>query len=265
MNEIQIIPPTAIESQERAQVDMQIATAKRYPRSLSAVKETMLSFATLDVETAQGCFYTLKGRKGGDGKPIQGPSIRLAEIALASYQNIKAQVRVISDDGKFITAQAMVFDMQNNIAISREVQRRVTNKDGIRYSDDMIATTANAACSIALRNAIFSVVPLALVNPVYHEAKKLAVGDAKSLVERRASCLEKFAKMNIDKETVCRIVEVRKPDDIQLEQLELLIGYFTALRDGQTTIDELLGKVEADKKDPLKEAFEAEAGTEVEG
>lgn len=238
----EIVPSTAIEAQERAQVDTQIATAKKYPRQLSVVKETMLSYATLDEETAAGCFYTLPNRKGGDGKPIQGPSIRLAEIALASYQNVKAQVRVIADDGKFITAQAVVFDMQQNIAISREVMRRVTTKDGKRYSDDMIATTSNAACSIALRNAVFSVIPLALINPVFHAAKRLAIGDGKSLTQRRAGCLEQFAKLGIDKETVCKIAEVRKPDDIQIEQLETLIGYFNAIKDGATSVDEILGK-----------------------
>jgi hypothetical protein len=234
-----ITDTSALGQIERAQIDMQIATARRYPRQLSLVKQRMLSFATLDEETAAGCFYTLPARKGGDGKPLQGPSVRLAEIALSCYQNIRAASRIVEDDGKFITAQGVVHDLENNVSISIPVRRRVCNKDGIRYSDDMIATTGNAACSIALRNATFRVIPLALVKPVYEAAKKLAIGDSKSLVQRRAASLDHFSKLGISKEKVCESLGVRSPDDIQLDHLEILIGYATAIKDGDTSVDEI--------------------------
>jgi len=224
---------------ERAQIDMQIATARRYPRQLSLVKSHMLSFATLDEETAAGCFYTLPGRKGGDGKPLQGASVRLAEIALSCYQHIRAGSRIIEDDGKFITAQGVVHDLENNVVISIEVKRRVTTKEGKRYSDDMIATTGNAACSIALRNAAFRVIPMALVKPVYEAAKRLAIGDGKSLVQRRAASVDHFAKLGISKEKVCETLGVRSIEDIQLDHLEILIGYATAIKDGDATVDDI--------------------------
>jgi len=236
---VEVIDSSAISHLERAEIDMQIATARRYPRSLSAVKNRMLSYATLDEETAAGCFYTLPGRRGGDGKPIQGPSVRLAEIAISSFQNIRAGSRIIEDDGKFITAQGVVHDLENNVVISINVQRRVTKRDGGRFSDDMIATTGNAACSIALRNAAFRVIPLALVKPVYEAAKRLAVGDAKSIVQRRAASLDHFAKMGVSKEKVCECLGVGKPEDIQLDHLELLIGYANAIKDGDTSIDDV--------------------------
>lgn len=235
---------------ERAQIDMQIATARRYPRQLSLVKQRMLSFATLDEETAAGCFYTLPGRKGGDGKPLQGPSVRLAEIALSCYQHLRAGSRIIEDDGKFITAQGVVHDLENNVVISIEVKRRVTSKTGQRYSDDMIATTGNAACSIALRNAAFRVIPLALVKPVYDAAKRLAIGDAKSLVQRRAASIDHFGKLGISKEKVCEALGVRAVDDIQLEHLEILIGYATAIKDGDVSVDDIFNpKTESVKSD----------------
>ena len=127
-NDLEIMANDAIGSIERAQIDVQIATARRYPRTLSKVKERMLSFATLDEETASSCFYTLPARRGGDDKPIQGPSVRMAEIALASYQHVKAGSRIIADDGKFIVAQAVVHDLENNVSVSIEVRRRVTSK-----------------------------------------------------------------------------------------------------------------------------------------
>ena len=229
---------SALSVLERAQVDIQIATARRYPRQISLVKQRMLSYATLDEETAAGCFYTLPARKGGDGKPLQGPSVRLAEIAMSSFQHISAGSRIISDDGKFITAQGVVHDLENNVRVSIEVKRRVTTKDGRRYSDDMIATTGNAACSLALRNAAFRVIPLALVKPVYEAAKRLAIGDAKSLVQRRSACVDHFSKLGVPKERIFFAVGVRGVEDIQLDHLEILMGFATAIKDGDTTVDE---------------------------
>lgn len=245
-SQLEVVDSSALEQMERASIDVQIATAKKYPRELSRVKAQMLSFATLDVETAAGCFFTLPGRKNGDGKPIQGPSIRMAEIAISTYQNLRAGARVISDDGKIITAQGVCHDLQNNVCISVEVKRRVTTKDGRRYSDDMVVMTGNAACSIALRNATFRVVPLALVKPIYEAAKKVAVGDAKTLATRRADALAHFEKMGVKRESVLAVVGAKGVEDVGLEQLETLIGYANAIRDGDTSVDEVFSpKIDA--------------------
>lgn len=240
---LEIIPENgAIGQLERAQIDIQIATARRYPRSLSQVKQRMLSFACLDEETAASCFYTLPARKGGDGRPLQGPSVRMAEIAISCFQHVRAGSRIIDDDGKFITAQGVVHDLENNVVVSIEVKRRVTTKQGQRYSDDMIATTGNAACSIALRNAALRVVPAALVKPVYEAAKALAIGDGKSLVQRRGDAIEYFGKRGISKEKIAAALEIRSCDDITLEHLEMLIGFKTAIKDGNATVDEIFGE-----------------------
>jgi hypothetical protein len=234
---MEIVQNDAIASIERAQVDVQISTARKYPRTLSKVKERMLSFATLDEETASSCFYTLPARRGGDDKPIQGPSVRMAEIALASYQHVKAGSRIISDDGKFLTAQAVVHDLENNVAVSIEVRRRVTSKSGARYSDDMIAVTGNAACSIALRNAVFRVVPRALITPVYEAAKRVAVGDVKSLTSKRAQIIARLKQMGAKDAAILAAVGADKIEDIDLAKLEVLIGLGTAIKDGEITLE----------------------------
>lgn len=234
---VEVVANDALASIERAQVDVQIATARKYPRTLSKVKERMLSFATLDEETASSCFFTLPARRGGDDKPIQGPSIRMAEIALASYQHIKAGSRIINDDGKFLTAQAVVHDLENNVAVSIEVRRRVTGKSGNRFSDDMIAVTGNAACSIALRNAVFRVVPRALITPVYEAAKRVAVGDVKSLTSKRAQIIARLKQMGAKEAAILAAVGADKIEDIDLAKLEVLIGLGTAIKDGETSLE----------------------------
>jgi len=161
----------------------------------------------------------------------------MAEIALASYQHVKAGSRIIADDGKFLTAQAVVHDLENNVAVSIEVRRRVTSKSGARYSDDMIAVTGNAACSIALRNAVFRVVPRALITPVYEAAKRVAVGDVKSLTSKRSQIIARLKQMGAKDAAILAAVGADKIEDIDLARLEILIGLGTAIKDGEITLE----------------------------
>lgn len=233
--EAELMPPTtALEAQERAQVDMLISTAKRYPRSLSQCKAKALQLATMDPDTAAECFYKLT--RGG--KVIEGPSIRLAEIIGSTWQNIRAGSRTIAEGETTVTAQAFCHDLENNVHFAREVDRRITHTDGRRYNDDMIATTRNAACSIALRNAIFTVIPKAYVKSVYDAAKKVAVGDLKTLAERRGKAMDHFNKLGIDNARIFHTLGVKGVDDIGLDQLEILTGLKTAISDKETTLDE---------------------------
>lgn len=233
-NGFELVAPTALEAIERANVDIQISTAHKFPRSLTVSKQKMLDLATLDQETAESCFYKLNRQ----GKSIEGPSIRLAEIAAASYGNLRYGARVISNDGKKITAQGFCHDLESNVLAAVEVSRRITDREGRTYSEDMQIVTGNAACAIALRNAMFKVVPFALVKPIFESAKRAAVGDIKTLAERRTAMLKKFAAMGVNEKRVCATVGKVGVDEIGLPELETLIGLHNAVRDGEQTVDE---------------------------
>lgn len=227
----------------RAEVDIQISTAKRFPRNLATVKDAALTMATLDEETAAGCMYALP--RGG--KTIEGPSVRLAEIMLNAWGNVRADARVVDVGQREITAEGMCWDLERNIAIRCQVKRRITDSKGRRYNDDMIVTTGNAASSIALRNAVLKVIPLAMTKVVYRQARLVAVGDAKTLATSRASMVEYFGKMGVKPEQVSHAVERPSIEDITLDDLATLKGIATAIREGGTTVDEAFPPLESDK------------------
>jgi hypothetical protein len=230
----QVVEPGTLATLAKAEVDIQVATAHRYPRSISRFKHEALALATLDEETAASCFYCLS--RGG--KDIEGPSVRLAEIVGSAWGNLRYGARVVNEDSKFITAQGVCHDLEKNIAATVDVQRRITDRNGRRYSDDMIVVTANAACSIALRNAIFKVVPFAVVKSIYEQAKLVAIGNAQTLVGRRTKAMERFAKMGISQERVLASVGKNAIDDVDLDDLQKLTGTRTAILEGTTTVDE---------------------------
>lgn len=233
----------ALEQQTRGEIDVQIATAKRYPRSIRTFMQTALEMATLDEDTAEACFYALPR----DGKTVEGPSVRLAEICASAWGHMRAQSRIVSEDERFITAQAGAWDMQNNVAFAFEVRRRITTSEkkkagqvipSKKYSDDMVVVTGNAASSIALRNAVFKVIPSAYWRPVYLKCREVAVGTAETLADRRAKMLAYFQKMGVTNARVFEVLGVPGIEDVTLDHLGTLKGLATAIKDGDTSVDE---------------------------
>ncbi len=251
--EVEVISPSSLELIQRAEIDLQISTAKKYPRDLARVKSKMISFATLDEETAESCFYTLPR----DGKTIQGPTVRLAEIAVACYTNLRAASRIISNDGRVITSQAACHDLENNTLISVEVQRRITTKQGKTYSEEMQVTAGNAANAIAFRNAVFKVVPGALIRPVYEAAKAVAVGNASTLSSKRDKMVKRLNAMQVPTIRILSRLGKSSVENIDLADLEVLIGLGTAIRDGDTTVDEAFPENAHDERLDRKMADQA--------
>ena len=241
---LEVTTHSAVEAITRGEIDVQIATAKRFPRSLKTFKDRALEMATLDQDTAESCIYALPR----DGKTIEGPSARLAEILASAYGNMRIEGRPVDDDGRFITARGTAFDIQNNVLIAFETKRRITSKNGKRFSDDMVGVTSNAATSIAIRNAVLKVVPKAFWGPVYEACRQVAVGDASTLVKRRDTMLTYFLKLGVIHEKVFRLLEVKGVEDITLEHMGTLKGLATAIKEGDTTVDEAFAGPTRDPK-----------------
>ena len=235
------VQSAALEVMERAQIDVMIKTAKLYPRpEIAIIRQRMLSLATIDEETAESCIYTLKrwDKEAKENKLIQGPSIRLAEILTVCWQNLRAGARCVDNDGRKVTAQGLCFDAENNVMMFAEASRRITTKEGRPYSEDMQLATAMACCSIAKRNAVFQVVPFALIKPVYEEIKKVVTGNVSTLVTKRDKLFKRFYALGVEKERILGVIGRESLESVDLEDLALLIGLGTAIKDKEMSIEE---------------------------
>lgn len=215
----------------KSEIDMQIATAHKYPRSIKRFRNNVQDMVTISEAVAQECIYAIPR----DGKVIEGPSARFAEVVASAWGNSRAGARVVSDQGDFVTAQGVFHDLEQNVAITYEVQRRITNKSGKRFSPDMIGVTANAACSIALRNAILKGIPKAFWSDMYAGARQCAMGDVKTLPTRRAEAFKLLMGYGISKEQVFAKLGIPGEEDIGQEELVILRGIVTAIKEGDTT------------------------------
>lgn len=243
--EIQIIEGTAVEiveAQERAAIDMQIATAKKYPRNLRRVMDNSIVIATINKETAESCRYA---KPVGD-KIINGASVHLARIICQQYGNIRVQQRIKSIEHKSIIAEAVAFDLEANYAVSVEARRSIITKTGNRYSDSVIETNAMAILAIAERNAILKVIPKSITDQVYKEAFKFAYGDlsnnAKLLKERERIFKEFKNTYGIEEDDVVRCIGLNTKEAITAENIPDLTGILQSLKDKEITKEDLLAK-----------------------
>ncbi len=253
--EVQIINSSeALEALNRSDIDIQVQTAMRYPKhstpdqiNFALVKAE--SFALVDSETAESCFYRLEreDKKTGQKSIIEGPSIRLAEIIANSWGNIRIATRIVGNDGKFITAQGACHDLESNVIQVVEVKRSICTSKGFTFSADMQVVTGNAAASIARRNAILAVIPQAIFKNLYAKIKTKAIGDVQNNLEnRRAKMLKTYALAGVNSEMLCKHLGVQAVEDITAEMVVNLASLWNALRDGQTTIEETFKKPAAE-------------------
>ena len=243
---LQVVAPTpaqlvaSLDRAERANIDIQVSTAKQYPRSISRCANNAVAIATMDKDTAQSCGYALP--RGG--KPITGPSVHLAKIIAQQYGNLRAEAKVVEITDKQVVSRGTAWDLENNYAVSFEVRRSIVGKNGNRFSDDMITVTGNAANSIAYRNAIFGIVPKSITDKAYKAAQHLITGDLsdeEKLIKRRDGAIKHFTDTyGITEEEVIKLCGKQTVNQIQADEIALLLGFAQSLKDGDTTVEELM-------------------------
>ena len=258
MEIVQVNQAEMLQAINRSEVDMQISTAKAYPRDVQAAIKRIEDLASSDRETAEDCFYVL--RRGGEA--IEGLSVRMAEIIAGAWGNLRVQARIIGNDGKTITAQAVCHDLETNFAVSVEVKRRITDKQGKTYSEDLQVVTGNAACAIAFRNAVLKVVPKAITKKAINNIKQVALGKALDVETSRQNCIANFAKLGVTTEMLCQYLDIKSAEEIGKEQIFELRATWNAIKEGTTSVQETFIQPQEEKRIAEKAKSKAQGAKE---
>jgi hypothetical protein len=267
----------------RAEIDSMVATAKMYPRKLAKIKQDIEGLACMDPETAESCFYSLP--RGG--KAIVGPSVRFAEIITYCWEHIRVESRVSLVGETKLTCEAVAWDMEKNISVRKTVDRKIVDKYGKKYKEDMIIMTGNAGCAIAERNAIFKLIPPAVLKNTMDKIKKKAMEGFGDLEKSRSSALKYFEDNGIPAEYVLAKVDKRRITELTEEDIFVLRSLISSAKESSkdlkayfdmddkimTTSEEVFsgggGKRLSDvkkpaKKKPAKKKVESESEPEPE-
>lgn len=251
-DEVSIVRPdsAALEALTKSEIQQQLDAAHRWPRDTRGFVDEAVNLACYSRETAESCTYTLfrkeKDEKGAwVDKPITGPGVRLAEIVAPTWGNLHVASRIIEEGPRTVTAQSIAWDLEKNLRLGVEVQRGIVTKKGDRYGDDMIRVTMMAAMSIAFRNAVFRVIPRALVNAIWEDTKAFVRGDTKDLPDRRDRALAWFAKRGLPIERLLARMGVGSIEALTEEHCDVLSGLCTSLKSNMITMDEAFPVVQA--------------------
>lgn len=206
-------------------------------RNVSQCMKEIKDLVLQDTNTAQACFYSLKRQDN----VIEGLSVRFAEAVAYCWESLYVRAKIVSDDGKFVTAEAVAYDAVKHTAFYGEACRRVTTKDGRRYSDDMIMTTRNAACSIATRNAIFKVVPQLVLQTLVNNIKEVAFGGGFNSVETYQKWVDYFGNIKptpVSEAMMLHYLGISDKSMFNKEHHKDLTGVYNAIAEGSTSVEE---------------------------
>lgn len=249
-------------------LEMASKAARLNKRDEREVLEQALDELSLVPELAAESYYSIpRKRKTADGGTevikIEGPSIGAA-MALASRWGNSingSHVREELDDrivceGVFIDAQRNFWTFRT-VAAEKFITDRAT-KLKRPMPQDMLLNAIQAAQSKAVRNAILASLPKWLVRAYFNEAKRIASGGTPrgakkpdmTAKDRLEWLYKHFPKMGVTVEMLDAYSKENFSDETLEEQVGTLVGIYTAIKDQQTTVEEVFGKKNAPTQQP---------------
>lgn len=245
---------SALEAVERANVDQQIATAKRYPRDATSFLRRAETMIGEDPKLAGECGYELtRGRK-----TIVGPSVRLAEIALLAWGNARVQVLeepYTPNRDRTVRAYAIFHDLESNVAVRVPKVRRTVDRHGRPFGDDMMATTMNATISLAYRDAVLRGIPRHYITKLWSRAMAVAAGKIADMATARRETFAAFAKVGVPQERLLASLGLEGPEGLTIEHIGALRAVYRRISTGEIRADQAFPV--SDEAAPAKAAEQA--------
>ena len=211
-------------------------TAIAKPRNVEQAMSEAMSLID-DAEIASTLWYRLERQDWKTKKitVIEGPSIRMAEVLAYAWRNVAYAGNILSTEGDRVIAEGVAVDLERNNPVRVTASRSIVKRNGQRYSDEMIEKAAATAQSIAIRNAIFKVIPGIYVRRILEHAKMVAArGD---IGQRRTQMLLHFKSIGVSVDEILKFLAVESVEDITVDSILRLRGIAAAIRDEETTAD----------------------------
>lgn len=248
----------ALIAKARADVEARWIMAMRMPRNLDDVRQRMIrecrrpGFA--DVATY--------ARPVGGGKTADGLSIRFAEMAARCMTNMQPDVQTIFDDDRTRIVRVTVTDFESNVTWSKDITIRKTverkqlkhgqrphgervNSYGDRVfiveaTDDEVAVKEAALVSKTARTLILRMIPGHLQDECFNICTQIAKDkEAKDPDAARVKLLDAFAGVAVMPSDLEQYLG-HTTERLTPAEIAHLRGLFTAIRDGETTWQDVI-------------------------
>ena len=235
------------------------AMAVRFPRDMDKVRERLLHECDRPSFAAAALYAKPVG-----GKSVTGLSIRFAEAAIAAMGHLHITTNTLAETDDWRKIEVKVWDSQSmisyadeatvqktierkSIAKGQEVIRTRANRQGellyiIRAEEGDLLNTVNAAKSKSIRNSGLRCVPGWLLDEC-----KLAVNetmrkkDSADPDKAKREIFDAFAGLGVSVDLLKSYLG-HENATLQPAELQELRKLFTAIRDGETTIQAVIAQ-----------------------
>lgn len=268
-----------------AEYNSMVDIAMRYPRNL----EKALEAAIADIENphardrAASNWYSIPYKNHEKGctdrkncecpsKPVEGLSVKCAYGSLRHYKNLATKCTVLRETEDAIYLSGMARDLESNTFVERP--RVVHKKRSFKrqnqtvfyiIGDAELTKAFGAEASKSIRDAILNQFPewwkkalweaCRRVNDEYENAK--AGGKDKA----QAGLVSQFAKLKVTQEMLEKKLGHRVKDSTDEERLTLR-GWYNALEQGESTIEEIFGGATEKHETTTEEFTKGQASSE---
>jgi hypothetical protein len=249
--DVEVLPPSVAGAMVKAEIDGAVAIAKQHPRNLEDFRRRAIEQATEDEEVAASCLYRRNvGKDAHTGKTVwaEGNSIRMAEIVMGAYGNLRCGAKLVSIEKEgYVVTQGFCQDLETNTTVYSEFVSPAVTKDGKPFSLRMMILTAQGGLSKSLRDAVFKMITPARCRVIEKACRKKILGENVPLEQRKKKLAAWLDKIPIDKARVFAVVGVKNIDGITEDHLVTLTGCVTAIQNGDSTLEEQFPPVVSQK------------------
>lgn len=233
-------------------IDPQVMLARKFPRDEKKALEK-LTFALQNTSFYEVVEYAIPRKDRDDPNKIitiTGPTVYLAKEVLKVLTNFRFEQGIyeIKPTDTVVTAYAMCWDLENNVSNKVSVSRPIVTKNGYRFGADMVNLTSMSASSVAVRNAIFNVVPRYIVDECLRLAKerendelrKTSPNDKHAKIKMTWEKFQKLCKATDEEMTT--LFKVNSFEDLDDEGYKTIKRLYTAVDCGDTTPADLFNR-----------------------
>lgn len=255
---------TVLAAQAKALVEARYTVALARPRDWDSVRERLLKDCRRPGFADSAIYHK------PIGKGVEGPSIRFAEAAIRNMTNVTVETATIFDDHERRIVRVAVTDLEANVPYSQDVTitktvERNSLKDGekairtrvgsrgqtvyvVEATDDDILNKANALVSKAVRTLGLRLLPGDIQDECMSVCKATQRDrDAKDPEAAKRQLFDAFGRvgMTVDQLKAYLGTDART---LTAKEMETLRALYNSLKDGETTVREIMDGV----KDPKK-------------
>jgi hypothetical protein len=265
-------------AQLQAEVQAAVIQAERSPRDWDVVREKLLR------ECKRKSFAKASRYNKPIGAGVQGFSIRFAEAAIGAAKHIHTSTRTIWEDDEQRKILVKVWDAQEGVSyadevtIEKTIERRSIpagadvvrtrkNKQGdllyiVRATEDDLLNKVNAAKSKSIRNSGLRLIPGWLqeeaLNEIHATVKK---ADEEDPDGAKRELFDAFNTLGVKVEDLKKFIG-HDATVLNPKELQTLRGLYMEIREGSTTMYEVLTALDREKERKREQEAAATKGPE---